>query len=124
MPWVRIVKTVKGRPYAYLQRSFRDGATVRTESRYLGPAGSAADVPAPSGELSETASPPLIPKTSTSGLRFRFSPKARNLSADRLHREYARVQEWAQGLGVPPENFPQIAIREGKETVSVRGRPS
>lgn len=38
MGWYRVIKTVKGLRYAYLQRSWREGKRVRTESRYLGPA--------------------------------------------------------------------------------------
>lgn len=115
MPWVRVVKTIKGRSYAYLQRSFRDGGTVRTESRYLGPADSAADMPASGGSMEATPAP-RVRNTSASGLRFRLSPESHHLSADRLHREYARIREWAQDLGVPPESFPSIALRDGKET--------
>jgi hypothetical protein len=33
-----VVKTVKGKRYRYLQRSYRVGGKVRTESKYLGPA--------------------------------------------------------------------------------------
>jgi hypothetical protein len=33
-----IIKTINGRRYRYLQRSYRVGRRVRTESRYLGPA--------------------------------------------------------------------------------------
>lgn len=105
MPWVRVIKTVKGRPYAYLQRSFRVGNSVRTESRYLGPVGGAGDV----GPASSAPS-------RTNGLRFRFVPGARKLSADRLDREYARVRGWAEDLGVPADRFPRIALRQGKET--------
>jgi hypothetical protein len=39
MGWYRVIKTVKGRRYEYLQRSWREGKKVRTESRYIGPAG-------------------------------------------------------------------------------------
>lgn len=34
-----VIKTIKGRRYAYEQRSYREGKRVRTESRYLGPVG-------------------------------------------------------------------------------------
>ena len=34
-----VIKTIKGRQYRYLQRSYRDGDRVRTESLYLGPVG-------------------------------------------------------------------------------------
>lgn len=33
-----VTKTIKGRDYRYLQRSYRDGGRVRTQSVYLGPA--------------------------------------------------------------------------------------
>ena len=35
--WYRVVKKVKGRRYAYLQRTLRKGKTVHTENQYLGP---------------------------------------------------------------------------------------
>lgn len=38
-----VIKTIKGRPYRYKQRTFRKGAKVCTESHYLGRA-SGADV--------------------------------------------------------------------------------
>jgi hypothetical protein len=34
-----VIKTINGRRYRYLQRSYRVGKKVRTESRYLGPVG-------------------------------------------------------------------------------------
>lgn len=37
----RVIKTIKGRPYLYKQRTFRVGGKVCTESHYLGPAGAA-----------------------------------------------------------------------------------
>jgi hypothetical protein len=38
MGWYRVIKTVKGHRYEYLQRTWREGKKVRTESRYIGPA--------------------------------------------------------------------------------------
>jgi len=37
----QVVKTIKGRPYLYKQRTFRVGSRVRTESHYQGPASGA-----------------------------------------------------------------------------------
>lgn len=34
-----ITKTIKGKQYRYLQRSYREGGKVRTQSIYLGPIG-------------------------------------------------------------------------------------
>jgi hypothetical protein len=42
--WYTVVKTIKGHRYEYLQRTWREGKKVRTESRYLGPVDPAADV--------------------------------------------------------------------------------
>jgi hypothetical protein len=39
--WYTVVKTIKGHRYEYLQRTWREGKKVRTESRYIGPAGGA-----------------------------------------------------------------------------------
>ena len=36
MGWYRVVKTIKGHRYEYLQRTWREGRHVRTESRYIG----------------------------------------------------------------------------------------
>jgi hypothetical protein len=36
--WYTVVKTIKGHRYEYLQRTWREGKKVRTESRYIGPA--------------------------------------------------------------------------------------
>ena len=33
----RVVKTIKGRKYVYLQRTYRVGGKMKTESRYVGP---------------------------------------------------------------------------------------
>lgn len=115
MPWRPILKTVKGHQYAYLQRSFREGGRVRTESRYLGPADKVAG-------LSLSAAPAaandagFVRLTPPDGLRFRFPPESRNLDGERIQREYARVREWAQGLGVPLEVFPKMALRQGQQS--------
>jgi hypothetical protein len=38
MEWYRVVKTIRGRRYIYLQRTRREGGKVKTESKYVGPA--------------------------------------------------------------------------------------
>jgi hypothetical protein len=35
--WYTVVKTIKGHRYEYLQRTWREGKKVRTESRYHRP---------------------------------------------------------------------------------------
>jgi hypothetical protein len=36
--WYSVIKTIKGHRYEYLQRTWREGKKVHTESRYIGPA--------------------------------------------------------------------------------------
>jgi hypothetical protein len=38
--WYRVTKTIKGHQYIYEQQTYRDGKSVRTRNRYVGPAGS------------------------------------------------------------------------------------
>jgi Zincin-like metallopeptidase len=38
MGWYIVIKTIKGHPYRYRQRTWREGNRARTESVYLGPA--------------------------------------------------------------------------------------
>jgi len=136
MPWYRIIKTVKGRSYAYLQRSYRVGGSVRTESKYLGPVGSAGDTSAniphdatAAGYFPPAAnndiSPPTHPKRFVviekgGGILLRFDPKANHIDPNRLKREYGKVGEWAEGLGVPIKDFPLVVLRKGKTARSRR----
>ena len=39
MPWYTVRKRIKGKLYLYRQRSWREGGKVRTQSKYIGPAG-------------------------------------------------------------------------------------
>jgi|GEM_PF-6871117 len=115
MPWRPVLKTVKGHQYAYLQRSFREGGRVRTESRYLGPADKLAELSPPAAVPAANGAG-FVRLTAADGLRFRFAPDSRNLDGERLRREYTRVRDWAQGLGVPPETFPKVVLRQGKQS--------
>jgi hypothetical protein len=36
--WYIVTKVIKGRPYLYRQRTWREGTRVRTQSQYIGPA--------------------------------------------------------------------------------------
>jgi hypothetical protein len=42
MDWYVVVKTINGHRYFYRQKTYRDGAKVRTVNKYLGPAGESA----------------------------------------------------------------------------------
>ena len=40
MPWYKVTKRINGRLYDYWQRTYRVGKSVKTENKYIGPAGS------------------------------------------------------------------------------------
>ena len=50
--WYPTIKTIKGRPYLYRQRTWREGGRVRSQTQYVGPI----DLAGPTGrpELPET----------------------------------------------------------------------
>lgn len=50
--WYPTIKTIKGRPYLYRQRTWREGGRVRSQSQYVGPI----DVATPTGQAEARAS--------------------------------------------------------------------
>jgi hypothetical protein len=65
--WYRVTKTINGRRYDYWQRTKRVGKSVKTENKYIGPAGSgkasAASTPHDPFAHARFGSPTFIPKT-------------------------------------------------------------
>jgi hypothetical protein len=55
--WYRVVKTIKGHQYVYLQQTYRVGNRVYTRNRYIGPAGSEAGGAASAGAGSKPSGP-------------------------------------------------------------------
>ena len=53
--WYPTIKTIKGRPYLYRQRTWREGGRVRTQSHYIGPIDLSAP---PSGQAGGPQNPP------------------------------------------------------------------
>jgi hypothetical protein len=49
MDWYKVVKTINGRKYLYLQKTYRDGGSVKTLNRYIGPATSTSISPTAAG---------------------------------------------------------------------------
>lgn len=138
MGWNRVIKTVKGHQYAYMQRSWREGKHVRTESRFIGAvfgAGGAsiretvpaAPVPAEvSAGAVITTHPQRKPATSKGaplpGVRLRFDPTRAKVSAARLESDHRKAREWAGRLGVPAERFPGLVVASGASLASRRAR--
>jgi hypothetical protein len=132
--WYRVIKTVKGRQYAYLQRSWRDGKRVRTQSISLGPVsgggGSAAQIkpepPAPLPQDDQAVITTIQPTNPTAptpyGLQFRFDPEKAKVSVARLESDHSRAREWAVRLGVPAERFPGLVVASGSTLSHRRAR--
>lgn len=100
-----VIRTIKKRRYLYLQRSYRAGGKVRTESIYLGPIEGSAP-PAPSGL-------PPVPVPNTS-MQTRLAPREEDLWAaqeiERKAKEQAAKEAMLSqlharyGLKLGPEN--------------------
>lgn len=113
----QVVKTVKGHKYLYLQRSYREGGRVRTESQYLGAVDS-------SGALNKAAPPPDThhnrpsdkPLSGNNELSlqkpaFKLKEKYLKISEAGYTREYQRHVSRLQSMGVGAEHFPRITIK-------------
>jgi len=79
MKWYRVTKTIKGRRYHYLQRTFRVGNSVKTENKYIGPAGSSSRSRDPSPAPTYSGSTPLTPQDAR---RFFPSPATPTSTSD------------------------------------------
>ena len=55
MAWYYRIRTIKGHQYSYLQRTYREGGKVHTETIYLGPVGVPARKKKPIGDRVMTA---------------------------------------------------------------------
>jgi hypothetical protein len=62
--WYSVIKTIKGHRYEYLQRTWREGKKVRTESHYIGPAevtpSSALSRPPPASDFDGVITTPSV----------------------------------------------------------------
>lgn len=142
----RVVKWVNGRPYAYLQRSFREGPTVRTVSEYLGPV-DPTEVPraakvrkpengraAPGGvarpAAGEARSEPAAPAGTRTGIvravaeeRIRFDSRLarKGLSERVARRQHANMIATLANLGIPSDRVPPVVVRYGS-TLAVKPR--
>src|SRR5437868_6913915 len=57
--WYRVVKTIKGHRYVYVQQTYREGGRVRTRNRYIGPAADGAVGVTGAGSASGADNSPL-----------------------------------------------------------------
>jgi hypothetical protein len=136
MGWNRVIKTVKGHQYAYMQRSWREGKHVRTESRFIGAVfgegGTSnrevvpAEPPPGSADTSRTTPPtkpvPASKMAQPQGVRLRFDPTRAKVSTARLESDHKKAREWASRLGVPSDRFPGLVVASGASLANRRAR--
>lgn len=128
----RVTKWVKGKPYAYLQRSFREKGHVRTVSEYLGPLagdGHGSQTPANTNPDNPPALPatPTTPQpverkklslhgpapTPTDGLRISARLDRAGLSERTMRHQHAAVIRSLARIGIPSECVPPVIVRHG-----------
>ncbi len=121
MGWYTVTKKVKGRPYLYRQRSFREGGKVRTQRIYLGPgsgfsAGGGGGAYAPEAEGNERE-PPVITTTAAhfhDHLQIHDEVFTRkDISIPALVREEKRVREKMSAQGLPTDELPAVRVTLG-----------
>lgn len=136
MSWYKVIKTVKGHQYAYMQRSWRENGHVRTESRYIGAVSACADTGAtgqsgtekqetgltgvempvaPSGGITppHSVTGSTSPASLPSGFLCRFDLSRIGISTARLESGHEKARELAARLGVPPDRFPALVVASG-----------
>ena len=74
--WYKVVKRIKGRPYLYWQKTWREGGKVKTKNKYVGPAGSdlairiQAEIMRPYSEEELALQRPFAPVNTTTVVAF------------------------------------------------------
>lgn len=64
MNWYTVVKTIKGRRYLYLQKTYRENGRVKTLNKYLGPAASLAIPSLVAAKTAQSSSPGSVARLS------------------------------------------------------------
>lgn len=98
MDWYRVVKTINGRRYLYLQKTYRVGKSVKTLNRYVGPA----------------TGPTTTPRADTKD--------ARRASRDEISRTYRDIKEHGLSSVFPPTQH-ERTVDEHRAALSAM-RPS
>lgn len=140
----RVVKKVKGKSYAYLQRSFRAGGKVCTVSLYIGPVDGAdaspkkgtktqkrASASSPKPEGGGGNSPPVptseLPDTvrnvptkavravAEECVRIDARLERKGLSERAARRQHANMAGALSNLGIPGDRIPFVAARFGSK---------
>lgn len=123
----RVTKWVKGKPYAYLQRSFREGASVRTVSEYLGPV-DPAEAPQRGGNGGTAGSgrparsklpdrsgdgPAAVRLVPSEHIRISTKLDKTGLSERVARQQHATMLRTLARLGIPSDRVPVLFVRRG-----------
>lgn len=110
-----VIKWVKGHPYLYEQRSFREGKTVRTASAFIGRA-HAADIAASVAKRQPPAAVPLVSddeQPQAAGLTITVDLDRAGVSESELRYHYTQVVGQLHRIGIDPAAVPPIFVRHG-----------
>lgn len=115
MQWYEVVKTIKGKRYRYLQRTYRVGVRVKTENQYLGQVGPvlAGTVPV-SGGTEAIEAVRIIDRSIPPPPSLRLDKHTRHrgdLSQAALYREEEDVRRQMVSMGVNTTNLKTIRLR-------------
>ena len=123
----RVIKTVKGKQYAYLQESYRVGDKVKTRSKYLGAVSSLGSSGA-SGSPSNTETShadhqskeethvinPKVITTKKDGLRIKGKFDSSSVSVSALQSKRSAFVKRMMSKGINGRALPQITLRASR----------
>jgi hypothetical protein len=95
MEWYRVIKTINGRRYLYLQKTYRVGQSVKTLNKYIGSAAAAGHgVPMPSfvEQMRQRFPSPITDKPFSSKERKEDEKIRYGKLADREKRQKSRIR--------------------------------
>ena len=151
MKWYQVIKKIAGKPYLYMQRTYREGGKVRTQSQYIGAIDEQRDwIPkkrlrSPSignSTLANNLEKPISGSEQTHNDWVNNSnpfwpekrpfkiEKAKNsikrsaVSVSAMKAEYARVLKHLEKLGLDAKLFASISLLEGEKATWHRKKKS
>lgn len=124
MNWYRVTKTINGRQYLYEQRTWREGAKVRTQSRSLGPVAPARSVKKTRKRHTEPETPVLsaINTTNPPDLVIKAKLDRIKVSQNAIEAEYKTFCRHLDQCGLAVGKMPQITVKHGKGIATKRSK--
>lgn len=98
-----VIKTIKGKRYAYQQRSYREGNKVKTISQYIGAVDN-------DGVIHETLEAPEL-ALSQQAPQFNLNTRTYKISQDRYTAEYQHKLHTLIDMKIDPATFPRFEVK-------------